>query len=87
MTTPTILFVLGAAILALLWGPARQRMALSRAKHRSMAGHSKMGRWLSTLIPFYEYDEGQFFRCDGAPDDGNPQSLRPLPLEQVRRVE
>jgi glutamate-1-semialdehyde 2,1-aminomutase len=69
VATPTILFTLGAAILALLWGPARQRVALSRAKHRSMAGHARIGRWLSTLVPFYDYDEGQFFRSDGAPDD------------------
>jgi glutamate-1-semialdehyde 2,1-aminomutase len=69
VTTPTILIAVGAAILALLWGPVRQRVALSRAKHRSMAGHARIGRWLSTLVPFYEYDEGQFFRADGAPDD------------------
>ena len=69
MNTPTILFALGVAIFALLWGPARQRIALSRAKHRSLAGHARMSRWFATLVPFYEYDEAEFFRTDGAPDD------------------
>jgi glutamate-1-semialdehyde 2,1-aminomutase len=53
---------------ALLWQPARRRLALSRAKHRSMAGHARMSRRLSRLIPFYDYDEATFFRADGAPD-------------------
>jgi glutamate-1-semialdehyde 2,1-aminomutase len=69
VTTPTILIALCAAIVALLWAPVRQRVALSRAKHRSMAGHSRMGRWFSTLVPFYEYDEDEFFRSDAAPED------------------
>ena len=28
-----------------------------------------MARRLAKLVPFYEYDEQQFFRSDGAPDD------------------
>jgi len=68
MNTQTILFAVAAAMVALLWAPVRQRLALSRAKHRSMAGHARIGRWLSTLIPFYDYDEAQFFGADGAPD-------------------
>jgi glutamate-1-semialdehyde 2,1-aminomutase len=67
MNTPTIVLAAGIAILALLSGPVRQRVALSRAKHRSMAGHSRMGRWLSALVPFYDYDEAEFFRSDDAP--------------------
>jgi glutamate-1-semialdehyde 2,1-aminomutase len=46
----------------------KARLALSRAKHRSLAGHSKMSRRVSRLIPFYEYDDHQFFCSDGAPD-------------------
>jgi len=45
----------------------KARLALSRAKHRSLAGHSKMSRRVSRLIPFYEYDDEQFFCSDGAP--------------------
>ena len=47
----------------------KPRLALSRAKHRSLAGHARMSRRVAALMPFYEYDEKQFFSCDGAPDD------------------
>ncbi len=43
------------------------RLALSRAKHRSLGGHSKMSRLVARLIPFYEFDINDFFRADGAP--------------------
>jgi glutamate-1-semialdehyde 2,1-aminomutase len=43
------------------------RLALSRAKHRSLTGHSKMSRMVARLIPFYEFDTGEFFAADGAP--------------------
>src|ERR1700712_5588424 len=56
-----------AAIAALAW-LAAPRIALSRAKHPSLAGHSKMSRRVAGAIPSYAYDEVQFFRCDGAPD-------------------
>jgi glutamate-1-semialdehyde 2,1-aminomutase len=69
LTTPTILFaIVSVAIVALLLGPARRRLALSRAKHRSMAGHARFSRWLATLVPFYDYDEAHFFNADGAPE-------------------
>src|ERR1700732_1308909 len=45
----------------------RARLALSRAKHRSLSGHSKMSRLVARLIPFYEFDIDDFFRSDGAP--------------------
>ena len=43
------------------------RLALSRAKHRSLGGHSKMSRMVARLIPFYEFDINDFFGADGAP--------------------
>jgi glutamate-1-semialdehyde 2,1-aminomutase len=43
------------------------RLALSRAKHRSLTGHSKMSRMVARLIPFYEFDINDFFAADGAP--------------------
>jgi glutamate-1-semialdehyde 2,1-aminomutase len=43
------------------------RLALSRAKHRSLTGHSKMSRRVARLIPFYEFDINDFFGSDGAP--------------------
>jgi glutamate-1-semialdehyde 2,1-aminomutase len=45
----------------------KARLALSRAKHRSLGGHSKMSRMAARLIPFYEFDIKDFFRSDGAP--------------------
>src|SRR5579862_7718175 len=68
MTTPTIVFAVCAAMVALLWVPVRQRLALSRAKHRSITGHARMSRWFARLVPFYDYDEAQFFCADGAPE-------------------
>src|ERR1700756_5121670 len=47
----------------------KARIELSRAKHRSLAGHSKMSRRVARLIPSYEFDIDDFFRTDGAPQD------------------
>ena len=60
-----VLFALG------LWWIVRRlwlRLQLSRAKHRSLAGHARLGRRLAGLVPFYEYDEERFFRADDAPE-------------------
>ncbi len=55
-----------AALLAL--SPAiKQRLALSRAKHRSLAGHSRLAKRLARLMPGYSLGEEHFFSCDGAP--------------------
>jgi glutamate-1-semialdehyde 2,1-aminomutase len=45
----------------------RARLALSRAKHSSLTGHSKMSRVAARLIPFYEFDIDDFFRSDNPP--------------------
>src|SRR5262245_39979878 len=54
---------------AALYGLLRlkTRLELSRAKHRSLRGHARIGLWLAKRVPFYEYDEGRVFRSDGAP--------------------
>ncbi|HEX6739472.1 MAG TPA: aminotransferase class III-fold pyridoxal phosphate-dependent enzyme, partial [Vicinamibacteria bacterium] len=57
----------GAAGAALVW--LSQRLELSRAKHRSLTGHARLASRLAKLIPFYEYDEAQFFRSDDAPPE------------------
>jgi glutamate-1-semialdehyde 2,1-aminomutase len=64
-------FALSALALgALAWGlpRAHRRLQLSRAKHRSLAGHSRLAQRIAGLIPGYAYDEQRFFRADGAPD-------------------
>ena len=45
------------------------RLQLSKAKHPSLTGHSKMSRRVSKLIPYYEIGEDRIFSCDGAPID------------------
>jgi glutamate-1-semialdehyde 2,1-aminomutase len=47
----------------------QSRLALSRAKHRSLTGHSKMSKMVARLVPHYEFDINDFFRSDGAPAD------------------
>lgn len=43
------------------------RLELSRAKHRSLAGHARIARRLAALIPFYDYAASEFFAVDSAP--------------------
>ncbi len=62
------LYALGAALLAGLIPKVRRRLQLSRAKHRSLAGHSRMAKRIAGLIPGYAYDEARFFAADGAPE-------------------
>jgi glutamate-1-semialdehyde 2,1-aminomutase len=57
----------GAVALVPAANQARIRLQLSRAKHRSLTGHSKMARRFARLVPFYEYDETRFFSADAAP--------------------
>jgi glutamate-1-semialdehyde 2,1-aminomutase len=45
----------------------KARLELSRAKHRSLSGHSKMSRRVAKLLPFYEFTGDQYFSADGAP--------------------
>ena len=59
--------VAGSAVLGLLFVRGRARLELSRAKHRSLTGHARWSRRVAKLVPFYEYDEDRFFRCDDAP--------------------
>jgi glutamate-1-semialdehyde 2,1-aminomutase len=58
--------LLGAAAVTL--PKAKRRLELSRAKHPSLTGHSRMAKRLARLLPGYAYDEAQFFNSDGAPD-------------------
>src|ERR1700722_121845 len=69
MDSPFLILALAAAAVVLtaaLFLKLRARLALSRAKHRSLTGHSKMSRLVARLIPFYEFDVNDFFRSDGA---------------------
>ncbi|CCE08022.1 putative glutamate-1-semialdehyde 2,1-aminomutase (GSA) (glutamate-1-semialdehyde aminotransferase) [Bradyrhizobium sp. STM 3843] len=67
---PLLSLAAGAvAVTAAVAPKVKARIELSRAKHRSLAGHSKMSRRISKLIPRYEFDINDFFRSDDAPQD------------------
>jgi glutamate-1-semialdehyde 2,1-aminomutase len=69
---PILSLVAGAAALtatAAIAPKVKARIALSRAKHRSLSGHSKMSKLAARLIPHYEFDINDFFRSDGAPPE------------------
>src|SRR6185437_4273596 len=66
----SILSLAAGAVAAAVVAPRlKARIELSRAKHRSLAGHSKMSRRVARLIPAYEFDIDDFFRSDGAPNE------------------
>jgi glutamate-1-semialdehyde 2,1-aminomutase len=67
--TTLALYGAGAAALAGSLGGLRRRWQLSRAKHGSLAGHARIAKRVASLLPFYEYGEDRFFRCDDAPDE------------------
>ena len=65
---PILSLAAGAIAVTAAVGPkVKARLALSRAKHRSLSGHSKMSRLVARLIPFYEFGVDDFFCSDGAP--------------------
>lgn len=45
------------------------RLRLSRAKHPSLRGHSKMSRKLVKLISYFSFDETKFYSSDNAPTE------------------
>jgi glutamate-1-semialdehyde 2,1-aminomutase len=67
MSASLALYTLGAAATAAALPALRRRIELSRAKHRSLAGHSRLSRRVARLVPFYEFDDNGYFAADGAP--------------------
>jgi glutamate-1-semialdehyde 2,1-aminomutase len=59
----------GAAVVGVAATKGRTRLQLSRAKHKSLTGHVRMGKRIAGLIPFYDYGDERFFRADDATDD------------------
>jgi glutamate-1-semialdehyde 2,1-aminomutase len=55
--------------LALLLRKLYVRLQLSVAKHRSLAGHSRMAHRFASWVPFYEYGESDIFGIDSAPPE------------------
>jgi glutamate-1-semialdehyde 2,1-aminomutase len=72
MDSPLPILSLSAAAIAgaaAAFPKLQARLALSRAKHRSLTGHSKMSKIVARLVPHYEFDIDDFFHSDGAPRD------------------
>ena len=60
--------LLALGVLAWVLPKAKRRIELSRAKHRSLAGHSRIAKRIAGLLPGYAYDEATFFNSDHADD-------------------
>src|SRR5882724_2851476 len=67
--TTFALFAAGAAALTTSVVKLKSRLALSRAKHRSLGGHARLARRLAGLVSFYAYGESQVFRSDNPPEE------------------
>ncbi len=63
------MYVLGGIAGVLLLLKAKARLELSKAKHPSLRGHSRMARRVAALMPYYDFDETRFFSSDDAPRD------------------
>src|SRR5258708_13426081 len=59
-------FMLAALLMVMVGLKLRARLALSRAKHRSLAGHSRLSRRIAALVPRYAFDDAHFFAADDA---------------------
>ena len=64
-TLISIALIALASVVIAAWLP--QRIRLSRAKARSLAGHVRMARRIARLVPFYEFSDARFFAADSAP--------------------
>lgn len=75
ITLPNLAITL---VILYLFSRIRTRLRLSKAKHPSLRGHSKMSRRVARLIPYFEYDESEFFCTDSAPRDISEQRRNAL---------
>lgn len=61
------LYALGAGTTFMVLPKLKRRLELSRAKHPSLTGHSKMARRVASMVPGYAYGPDRFFQADDAP--------------------
>jgi glutamate-1-semialdehyde 2,1-aminomutase len=64
-----IIYAVCGALLAVVLRKVQVRLRLSRAKHPSLAGHSRIARRFARLVPYFEHGEAEFFQVDGAPPE------------------
>jgi glutamate-1-semialdehyde 2,1-aminomutase len=60
-------YIAGALVVLLALRSLWLRLLLSRAKHPSLGGHSRLSRLMARFVRHYEYDETRFFAADDAP--------------------
>ena len=65
----SVQLALSLGALALTIPYVKRRLELSRAKHPSLTGHSRMAKRVVSFLPGYEFSEEQFFSCDDAPQN------------------
>lgn len=68
MESTFVVYALAGIAALVLFRKMQARLRLSRAKHPSLQGHTRLARWVARRLPFYEYGEQRFFCCDGAPE-------------------
>ncbi|MCQ8896130.1 aminotransferase class III-fold pyridoxal phosphate-dependent enzyme [Limnobacter humi] len=61
-----LMWLAGAGSAGYLINLGHERLQLSRAKHPGLAGHVRMAKRLSRLMPYYELKDQAFFDCDSA---------------------
>lgn len=69
MDTINIFYLLALILVVMAIRKIQIRLRLSRAKHPSLRGHTRISRKVAKFIPFFEYGEDRFFCSDGAPDE------------------
>lgn len=77
-------FILAVLLLGVLILKLKARLALSRAKHRSLGGHSRLSRRIAALVPNYTFDDAHFFRADDAATE--VASRRRAEFERLSRL-
>ena len=63
-----VLFLVGLGLFIKTSVWLRARILLSKAKHPSLRGHSKISKKIARLIPHYDFDSHRFFASDSAPE-------------------
>jgi len=69
MESQVALSIFGAAFGIWIARKIYQRLQLSKAKHPSLAGHSRMAKRVARLIPYYSFDRDAIFQIDGVPEN------------------
>ena len=62
-------YALGAVVLGIVGWALHRRLQLSQAKNPTLLGHARWARRMAALVPFYAFDEGEFFTTDRAPEE------------------